>query len=55
LNEAAGLLHAGDDIVFALPVRAVLAQRLRLPTVDPAEFPEMAPQVEKSFPYPPEE
>jgi hypothetical protein len=56
LNEAADLLQAGDDIVFALPVNAVLAQRLRLPTVDPSEFGEMVRlQVEKSFPYPPEE
>lgn len=56
LNEAAGLLQAGDDIVFALPVNAILAQRLRLPTVDPSEFDEMVRlQVEKSFPYPPEE
>jgi hypothetical protein len=56
LDEAAGLLHAGDEIVFALPVNAILAQRLRLPTVDPLEFGEMVRlQVEKSFPYPPEE
>ncbi len=56
LNEAAGLLNGGDDIVFALPVNAVLAQRLRLPTVDPAEFDAMVRlQVEKAFPYPPEE
>ena len=56
LNEAAGLLDAGDDIVFALPVNAILAQRLRLPTVDPSEFGGMVRlQVEKAFPYPPEE
>ncbi|MEO5754250.1 MAG: hypothetical protein ABIR38_06050 [Chthoniobacterales bacterium] len=56
LNEAASLLVAGDDIVLALPVNAVLAQRLRLPTVDASEFGEMVRlQVEKSFPYPPEE
>ena len=56
LNEAAGLLEAGDDIVFALPVNAILAQRLRLPTVDPSEFGGMVRlQVEKAFPYPPEE
>jgi len=41
LNEAAGLLQAGDEIVFALPVNAILAQRLRLPTSDPTEFGEM--------------
>jgi hypothetical protein len=56
LNEAAGLLNTGDDIVLGLPVSAILAQRLRLPTVDPSEFSEMVRlQVEKSFPYPPEE
>jgi hypothetical protein len=56
LNEAASLLQAGDEIVFALPINAILAQRLRLPTSDPTEFGEMVRlQVEKSFPYPPEE
>ena len=56
LNEAASLLVAGDDIVLALPIRTILAQRLRLPTVDPSEFGEMVRlQVEKAFPYPPEE
>ena len=56
LNEVAGLLEAGADIVFGLPVNAILAQRLRLPTVDPSEFGGMVRlQVEKAFPYPPEE
>lgn len=56
LTEAAGLLAAGDNIVLGLPIDAVLAQRLRLPTVDPAEFGEMVRiQVEKTLPYPPEE
>jgi len=56
LNEAAGLLQADDEIVLGLPVNAILAQRLRLPTSDPTEFGEMVRlQVEKSFPYPPEE
>ena len=56
LNEAAGLLTDGDDIVLGLPVNAVLAQRLRLPTVDPTEFGGMVRiQVEKTLPYPPEE
>ncbi|MEO7168349.1 MAG: hypothetical protein ABI016_15115, partial [Chthoniobacterales bacterium] len=55
-HAAAGLLNAGDDIVFSLPVNAILAQRLRLPTVDPSEFGDMVRlQVEKAFPYPPEE
>ncbi len=56
LEAAAALLTPNDDIVLALPVKTVLAQRLRLPTVDPTEFGEMVRlQVEKSFPYPPEE
>ncbi len=56
LNEASGLLNEGDDIVFALPVNVILAQRLRLPTTDPTEFGGMVRlQVEKAFPYPPEE
>ena len=56
LNEAAALLEGGDDIVLGLPVTAILAQRLRLPTVDPSEFGGMVRlQVEKAFPYPPEE
>jgi hypothetical protein len=56
LKEAAGLLRTGDDIVLALPVNAVIAQRLRLPTSDPGDFEGMVRlQVEKAFPYPPEE
>ena len=56
LNEAAALLEGGDDIVLGLPVTAILAQRLRLPTIDPSEFGGMVRlQVEKAFPYPPEE
>jgi hypothetical protein len=56
LTEAANLLNTGDDIVLGLPIEAVLAQRLRLPTIDPAEFGEMVRiQVEKTLPFPPEE
>ena len=56
LSEAAGLLSAGDDVVLGLPVTGSLAQRLRLPTVDPTEVGEMVRlQMEKAFPYPPEE
>ncbi len=56
LNEAAGLLNADDDLILGLPATAILAQRLRLPTVDPSEFGEMVRlQMEKAFPYPPEE
>ncbi len=36
LEEAAPLLAATDDFVLGLPVSAVLAQRFRLPSVDPA-------------------
>ena len=56
LEEAADLLKVEDDIVLALPVEAVLAQRLRLPTTDPTEFVEMVRiQVEKAMPFSPEE
>jgi len=56
LHEAVPLLHAEDDLVLGLPVSAVLAQRFRLPTVDPAEVPEMVRiQIEKALPFAPEE
>jgi hypothetical protein len=56
LEEAAEVLRADDDIVLALPIDAVLAQRLHLPTTDPAEFVEMVRiQVEKAMPFSPEE
>ena len=56
LEEAAELLQLEDDIVLALPVEMVLAQRLRLPTTDPTEFGEMVRiQIEKAMPFSPEE
>src|SRR5262249_29445642 len=56
LDEAVPLLNAEDDLVLGLPVAAVLAQRFRLPTVDPAEVPEMVRiQIEKALPFAPEE
>jgi hypothetical protein len=56
LDEAVPLLKAEDDLVLSLPVAAVLAQRFRLPTVDPAEFQEMVRiQIEKALPFSPEE
>jgi hypothetical protein len=56
LDEAVPFLKAEDDLVLSLPVSAVLAQRFRLPTVDPAEFPEMVRiQIEKALPFSPEE
>jgi hypothetical protein len=52
LDEAVPLLAATDDFVLGLPVTAVLAQRFRLPTIDPAEFPEMIRiQIEKMLPF----
>jgi hypothetical protein len=52
LEEAVPLLAATDDFVLGLPVSAVLAQRFRLPSVDPAEFPEMIRiQIEKLLPF----
>ncbi|CAN5166792.1 hypothetical protein BH20VER2_BH20VER2_07920 [soil metagenome] len=56
LEEAVPLVQGSGELVLGLPVSAVLAQRLRLPTVAPEEFAEMVRiQVEKSLPYPPEE
>jgi hypothetical protein len=56
VEEAAGLLEAEDEIVLALPIDLVLAQRMRLPTTDPSEFVEMVRiQIEKGMPYSPEE
>jgi hypothetical protein len=50
LEDAVPLLAATDDFVLGLPVSAVLAQRFRLPSVDPAEFPEMI-RIEKLLPF----
>jgi hypothetical protein len=56
LGEAVSLLSATDDFVLGLPITAVLAQRFRLPSVDPAEFPEMIRiQIEKVLPFSAEE
>ena len=56
LGEAVPLLSATDDFVLGLPVTSVLAQRFRLPSVDPAEFPEMIRiQIEKVLPFSAEE
>jgi len=56
LDEAVPLLNAQDKFVLGLPVSAVLAQRIHLPSADPAEFAEMVRlQVEKALPFSPEE
>jgi Tfp pilus assembly PilM family ATPase len=56
LDEAIPLLNGTADLVLGLPVSLVLAQRLRLPTVEDAEFGEMVRiQVEKALPYATEE
>lgn len=56
LDEVAPLLNGTRDLVLGLPSSAVLAQRLRLPTVEPAEFAEMVRiQIEKALPYSAEE
>jgi hypothetical protein len=56
LEEAVPLLTPADHVVLGLPVAAILAQRFRLPTVDPAEFPEMVRiQMEKALPFSPDE
>lgn len=52
LEAAVPLLKPEDQLVLSLPISAVLAQRFRLPTVDPAEFPEMVRiQIEKALPF----
>ncbi len=52
LDDAAQALSASDDFVFALPVSAVLAQRIRLPNVEGAELREMVRiQIEKALPF----
>jgi hypothetical protein len=52
LDEAVPLLNAEDELILGLPVTAVLAQRFRLPTIDPTEFPEMVRiQIEKALPF----
>ncbi|PYJ07597.1 MAG: hypothetical protein DMF06_15210 [Verrucomicrobia bacterium] len=56
LDEAGTALQPDEDFVLGLPVRLVLAQRLRLPTVERDEFDEMVTiQLEKAMPYPMEE
>jgi hypothetical protein len=56
LEEAGTLLQPGEDFILGLPVAVVLAQRLRLPTIDREEFVEMARiQIEKAMPYSTEE
>src|SRR5207244_8838905 len=56
MEEAVTLLSASDEFVLGLPVSAVIAQRFRLPSVDPAEFPEMIRlQIEKLLPFPADE
>jgi hypothetical protein len=56
LDEAGTLIQPGEDFVLGLPAAVVLAQRLRLPTVDREEFVEMARiQIEKAMPYSTEE
>lgn len=52
LEEAVPLLRAEDNLVLGLPIGAVLAQRFRLPSIDPAEFPDMVRiQIEKALPF----
>src|SRR5262245_58182753 len=56
LEEAVPLLSASDEFVLGLPVSSVIAQRFRLPSVDPTEFPEMIRlQIEKLLPFPADE
>ena len=56
LEEAVALLKPEDDFVLGLPVSAILAQRLKLPALESAEFAEMVRiQMEKALPFAAEE
>src|SRR5206468_10603142 len=56
LDEAAQSLNTEDDVVLALPMSAVLAQRMRLPSVEGSELREMVRiQLEKALPLSAEE
>jgi hypothetical protein len=56
LEEAAAAVTPGAAVELDLPCRAVLFERMRLPTVEPSEVRDMARlQLEKSLPFPPEE
>jgi hypothetical protein len=56
LDEAAQTLSTDDNVVLALPVSAVLAQRMRLPSVEGSELREMVRiQLEKALPFSAEE
>ncbi len=56
LEETIPLLNGTQNLILGLPANAVLAQRLRLPTVEAAEFNEMVRiQIEKALPYSTEE
>ncbi len=56
IEESLPFLAGRKNLVLALPVSAILAQRLRLPNTEPEEFSEMVRiQVEKALPYAPEE
>src|SRR5439155_20977593 len=52
LDDADQALSASDDFVLALPVSAILAQRIRLANVEGAELREMVRiQIEKALPF----
>lgn len=56
LEETVAIVNGSKNVVLGLPVNAVLAQRLRLPTVEASEFDEMVRiQIEKALPYSAEE
>jgi hypothetical protein len=56
LDDAAQTLSTDDDVVLALPISAVLAQRMRLPSVEGSELREMVRiQLEKALPFSTEE
>jgi Tfp pilus assembly PilM family ATPase len=55
-TKQAQTLSKDDSVVLALPVSAVLAQRMRLPSVEGSELREMVRiQLEKALPFSAEE
>lgn len=52
LEETVPLLNGTQNLILGLPASAILAQRLRLPAVDQADFDAMVRiQIEKALPY----
>lgn len=56
LEETVPLLNGSENLILGLPASVILAQRLRLPVVEDADFEAMVRiQIEKALPYSSEE